>query len=306
MTQERGKVPITRACELVAISRAGYYRRLRRAPRNDPALQDEIERIVLACPGYGYRRITAELHRRGWRVNHKPVLRIMREESWLCRVLRRRPRTTQSDHGQPVFPNRLPACEITGPDQVWVADVTYIRLERQFVFLAVILDRYSRRVIGWELSERLDVALTLGALNKALARRTVRPGLIHHSDRGIHYAARDYVAAAQQAGLQLSMSRRGCPLDNAHMESFFRTLKVEQVYLNEYRDLADARRQIGPFLEKVYNRQRLHSALGYVPPAEFEAAWQAAQEEKSAPVLRPSALLTRDPVAPAGVVYAHA
>jgi putative transposase len=299
-------VPTARACELLSMSRSGYYRALHRPIRDDTGLQDEIEKIVLEYDGYGYRRVTAELRRRGHRANHKRVLRIMRERSWLCRLRRQRRGTTQSNHGHPVYPNLIRGRTITGPNQVWMADITYIRLPEEFVFLAAILDLYSRRVIGWELSCRLDVSLTLTALNRALASRPVLPGLIHHSDQGIQYAAGDYVARAQAAGLTLSMSRRGRPLDNAHIESFFRTLKMEQVYLSEYRDLADARRQIASFIDEVYNRKRLHSALGYLPPVEFEQLGEAAQKETSAPVPGPSALLTRDPVAPAGVVYVKA
>ena len=303
MTQERGPLPTARACELLSLARSGYYRLLARPLRDETTLQDEIEKIVLECEGYGYRRVTVELHRRGYCVNHKRVLRIMGERSWLCRLRRQRRGTTQSDHGHPVYPNLIRGLAVTRPNQVWVADITYIRLLEEFVFLAALLDLYSRRIIGWELSRRLDVALTLAALQQALAERTVLPGLIHHSDQGIQYAAADYVRTAEAAGLQLSMSRRGRPRDNAHMESFFRTLKMEQVYLNEYRDLADARCQIGRFLEEVYNHKRLHSSLGYRPPAEFEELWEAAQEEMSASVPGPSALLTRDPMAPAGVVY---
>jgi putative transposase len=271
MTAERGQLPVIRACELLAASRSWYYERKRRPPRGDTQLQDEIERIVLECEGYGYRRVTAELHRRDYRVNHKRVLRIMREQSWLCKLCRRGQRTTQSDHGLPIYPNLLRDAEITGLNQVWLADITYIRLPTEFVFLAAILDAYSRKLVGWNLSRRLDVSLTLTALEAALVARPIPKGVIHHSDQGVQYAAFDYVARAEAAGMRLSMSRRGRPLDNARMESFFRTLKMEQVYLTEYLDFDDAYRQIGRFLEQVYNRKRLHSALGYVPPIEFEA-----------------------------------
>ena len=263
-------MPIVRACELLGVSRGSYYRDRQRAPRDQTALQDAIETIVLDHPGYGYRRVTAQLRRQGLRVNRKRVLRIMREETWLCRAVRGRCRTTQSDHAHPIYPNLVQDRPISALDEVWVADITYIRLPEAFVYLAVILDAYSRRVIGWELSERLDVSLTLTALQRALHLRPTPAGAIHHSDQGVQYAAGDYVAQARQAGLILSMSRRGRPRDNAQAESFFRTLKVEQVYLTEYRDLADARRQLRRFIEQVYNRDRLHSALGYRPPVEFE------------------------------------
>lgn len=272
MTTERRELPLARACELTGVSRSWYYRRPTHRPEADLALQDEIERIVTDCPAYGYRRVTRELERRGVLVNHKRVLRIMREHSWLCRLVRSQPRTTQSDHQLPVFPNLLPEARITALDQVWVADITYIRLQHEFIYLAVILDAHSRRVVGWNLSRRLDVSLTLLALESALQSRQIAPGVLHHSDRGVQYAAKDYVAQAQAAGMVLSMSRKGRPRDNPQAESFFRTLKTEQVYLSEYLDFADAYRQIGRFLNDVYNRERLHSKLGYRPPVEFEAA----------------------------------
>ena len=276
------------ACELLSVARSGYYRHLHRRPRDLTALQDAIEKIVVDQVCYGYRRVTAELRRAGWHVNHKCVLRIMRRESWLCRMARRTRRTTDSNHPHPVYPNLIRGLPITGLHQVWVADLTYIRLPEEFVFLAVILDAHSRRVVGWALSRRLDTSLTLAALDRALRSRRPPAGLIHHSDQGVQYAAADYVARAQQAGLQLSMSRRSCPLENAQAESFFRTLKVEQVYLTEYRDLADAQQQLRRFIEQVYNRKRLHSSLGYVPPVEFEETL-AAEKKESAPVGRPSA-----------------
>jgi len=287
MTAERattaGEVPVVRACELASVSRSWYYDRQRRSPRNDTALQDEIERIVVEFAGYGYRRVTRELVRRGHFANHKRVLRIMRDHSWLCRLQRRRRRTTLSDHKLPVYPNLLKAAAITDLNQAWVADITYIRLPAEFVFLAAILDAHSRQVVGWNLSPRLDVSLTLTALECALAKRRIGPGVIHHSDRGVQYAAGDYVAKAQQAGMLLSMSRRGQPRDNPQAESFFRTLKAEQVYLSEYLNFDDAYCQLEQFIEDVYNRKRLHSALGYVPPAEFEAGLAQVEREKGHP-----------------------
>ena len=287
MTAERattaGELPVVRACELASVSRSWYYDRQRRPPRDDTALQDEIERIVVEFAGYGYRRVTRELVRRGHFANHKRVLRIMRDQSWLCRLQRRKRRTTLSDHKLPVSPTLLKAAAITGLNQAWVADITYIRLPAEFVFLAAILDAYSRQVVGWNLSPRLDVSLTQTALECALAKRRIGPGVIHHSDRGVQYAASDYVATAQAAGMVLSMSRRGQPRDNPQAESFFRTLKTEQVYLSEYLDFADAYRQLEQFIEDVYNRKRLHSALGYVPPAEFEAGLAQVEREKGHP-----------------------
>jgi transposase InsO family protein len=297
--EDRGKLPVRRACELVAINRSWYYAQPQRCATDEADVQDEIEKIVLEFAGYGYRRVTPELQRRGYRVNHKRVLRIMREGDLLCRLRRSGKRTTDSDHGLAVYPNRLKDRVITGLDQVWVADITYIRLPSEFVYLAVILDAYSRKVIGWELSRSLETSLTLAALERALRSRTVRPGLIHHSDQGVQYASEAYVTRAQDAGLTLSMGRRGQPRDNPQAESFFRTLKMEQVYLTEYLDLHDARRQIRRFIEDVYNRKRLHSSLGYLPPTEFEEKLRPVPNRRSAPVGRPSAPLTRSPVAPA-------
>jgi transposase InsO family protein len=214
--------------------------------------------------------MTAELKRRGWAVNHKRVYRWMREDNLLCLRRRKFVVTTDSDHGLPVYPNLARAMTLTGLDQLWVADLTYIRLELEFVYLAVILDAFSRRVIGWALNRTLEAELTLQALRMALAQRRPTPGLVHHSDRGVQYASRDYTQLLQDHGIQISMSRKGNPWDNAACESFLKTLKYEEVYRTEYRDLAEARASIGVFLEKVYNQKRLHSALGYLPPVEFE------------------------------------
>ena len=283
MTAERGELPVARACDLLGVSRSWYYQRPQHPSAEDLSLQDEIEKIVVEFEYYGYRRVTEELRRRGQVANHKRVLRIMREQSWLCRLCRRGRRTTQSDHALPTYPNRLPDTVVIGLNQVWVADITYIRLPQEFVFLAAILDAYSRRVIGWNLSPRLDVSLTLTALECALVSRQIEPGVIHHSDQGVQYAAADYVQRAQSAGLVLSMSRRAHPKDNPQAESFFRTLKMEQVYLTEYLDFQDAYRQLSCFIEDVYNRKRLHSSLGYVPPVEFEATVSLADSTKGHP-----------------------
>ncbi|MGD8239102.1 MAG: IS3 family transposase, partial [Armatimonadota bacterium] len=292
VSEHRGGLSIRRACELVHINRSWYYTKPKGPARNDTALQHEIEKIVAECDGYGYRRVTHELRRKGYRANHKRVLRIMREGEWLCRFRRSGRRTTDSDHGLPIYPNLLQGGAITGLHQVWVADITYIRLAMEFVFLAVILDAYSRRVVGWELSRSLRTQeLTVPALERALASRPVPEELIHHSDQGVQYAAKAYVSRATEAGLRLSMGRRGHPEDNARAQAFFRTLKVEQVYLTEYLDFADAQRQIEGFIEDVYNRKRLHSSLGYVPPVEFEETLQA-EAKRSALVGGPSAPLT--------------
>lgn len=259
-------------CELAGVSQAGLYRFRPSPPEPDPdmALRDMIQRIALEFPSYGWRRMTAELQRRGWAINHKRVYRRMHEDNLLCLRKRKFVVTTDSDHGLPVYPNLARAMTLTGLDQLWVADLTYIRLELEFIYLAVILDAFSRRVIGWALDRSLETALTLQALRMALGRRRPVSGLVHHSDRGVQYASLDYTQLLQDQGIRISMSRQANPWDNAACESFLKTLKYEEIYRTEYRDLADARASIGVFLEKVYNQKRLHSALGYLPPAEFE------------------------------------
>jgi transposase InsO family protein len=262
---DRG-LTVERMLELGRVSRSSFYRfDAETAPGHDPDmdLRDAIQRIALDMPSYGRRRITAELRRRGWRVNPKRVYRLMREDNLLC--VRRRKYTRK------VYPNLARHMVLTGMDQLWRADITYIRLREEFVFLAVILDAYSRRVIGWALDRTLEDSLTLAALRMTLLRRRVQPGLVHHSDRGSQYASSDYTVLLKANGIEISMSRKGNPWDNAACESFMKTLKYEEVHRNEYRDLAEARASIAEFLDKIYNQKRLHSALGYLPPAEFEA-----------------------------------
>ena len=259
-------------CRAAGVSRAGYYRfLLRTQPQgSDMDLRSQIQQIALRWPAYGYRRVHAELRRQGWSVNHKRILRLLRADNLLCLRRRKFILTTDSQHGLPIYPNLVEGMVLTGLDQLWVADITYIRLQVEFVYLAILLDAFSRRCIGWALRRSLEAALVVEALRMSLLRRRPRPGLVHHSDRGAQYAARDYTALLQQHGIRISMSRLATPYDNARAESFIKTLKYEEVYRTEYRDLEQAKALIGQFLEKVYNQQRLHSALGYRPPLEFE------------------------------------
>jgi len=260
-------------CQMAGISRACYYRGLA-APEPvvaDTALRERIQRVALECSCYGYRRVTKELHRQGVQANHKRVLRLMRQDNLLCLRKKRFVATTDSDHGLPVYPNLAAEMDITAPDQLWVSDLTYIRLGHGFIYLAVVLDAYSRRCLGWSLGRRLDAALATSALRMALRER--KPA-VHHSDRGVQYASGEYTSLLRASGVAISMSRKGNPYDNARAESFMKTLKYEQVYLSEYENLADARAQIGHFLEAVYNQKRLHSSLGYLPPAEYEAQFE--------------------------------
>jgi len=259
-------------CQMTGLNRAGFYRW--RVPRQatpvEMELRDQMQKVALDSPAYGYRRITCELQQRGFVVNHKRVLRIMREDNLLCVRRRAFVVTTDSRHNLPIYPNLAREIKPSAINQLWVADITYIRLRTEFVYLAVVLDAFSRRVIGWALGRTLEAGLAVTALRMALIERQPAPGLVHHSDRGVQYASADYTQMLKQHHVIISMSRKGNPYDNAACESFMKTLKYEEVYRNEYRDFHEARTSIGEFLDRVYNQKRLHSALGYVPPAEFE------------------------------------
>jgi putative transposase len=263
---------VSALCQMTGLSRAGFYRW--RAPRHatpvEMELRDQMQKVALESPAYGYRRITVELQRRGYDVNHKRILRMMREDNLLC--IRRRAfiSTTDSRHNLHIYPNLARTITPSAVNQLWVADITYIQLRNEFIYLAVVLDAFSRRVVGWALGRTLEAELAIAALHMALIVRQPSPGLVHHSDRGVQYASHAYTEMLQQHHATISMSRKGNPYDNAGCESFMKTLKQEEVYRNEYRDFLDAQASIGEFLERVYNRKRLHSAIGYQPPAEFE------------------------------------
>ena len=272
------EVSVRRLCELHGVSRSWFYEQQRREEVDpDEALVGDIEAVVEEFVGYGYRRVTRELARRGRPANHKRVLRVMRERRLLCRPKRRYRATTNSNHNGQRFPNLLREVVPVRPDQVWQADLTDVRVQQGFVYLACVLDGFTREVVGWSISKFLDADLPLAALNNALAARCPAPGLLHHSDQGVQYASRVYVDGLRSAGITPSMSRTGNPYDNAKMESFYKTLKTEEVDLQEYVDLDDARRHIEFFIADLYNCRRLHSSLGYLPPAEFAAQYTAAQ-----------------------------
>ena len=266
-------IGVERMCQLTAVSRASYYRHLEETipEEAEMAMRSSIQEIVLAHHRrYGYRRVTAELHRRGMGVNHKRVLRIMRSDNLLAVRFRKFILTTDSHHEYQVHLNLAARMTLTGLNQLWVADLTYIRLEIEFVFLAVVIDRFSRKAIGWALSRSLQANVTITALQHAIANRHPPPGLVHHSDQGIQYACSDYVDLLEAHGVIPSMSRPGNPYDNAVCESFMKTLEQEEIYCNKYRDFDDLAAHLEEFIGEYYNRLRLHSALGYRTPEEFE------------------------------------
>ncbi len=271
----QGSLSIERMCQLAQVSRAGFYRFLKEQlpVEEDLEVRSAIQQIALAHRRrYGYRRVTVELRRRGMLVNHKRVARIMCQDNLLAVQPRAFVVTTDSDHELEVYLNLAKRMKLTGINQLWVADITYIRLKAEFVYLAVILDAFSRKVVGWELDQTLAARLPLAALEKAIAERKPPPGLVHHSDRGVQYASGDYVRILRKQQMIPSMSRPANPYDNASCESFIKTLKREEIYANEYPDLEHLRANIQEFIEQYYNRYRLHSALGYRSPEEFEQA----------------------------------
>jgi putative transposase len=271
----QGSLSIERMCQLAGVSRASFYRSLQeRAPvEEDMEARNVMQQIAVEHRRrYGYRRMSAELRRRGMVVNHKRVLRMMREDNLLAVQPRAFVVTTDSDHEFEVYLNLASRMKLTGMNQLWVADITYVRLQKEFVYLAVILDAFSRKVVGWALDRTLAARLPIAALEQAIAKRQPSPGLVHHSDRGVQYASAEYAAVLRKWQMIPSMSRPANPYDNASCESFMKTIKREEVYANDYRDLNHLRGNIEVFIEHYYNRCRLHSALGYRPPEEFEQA----------------------------------
>lgn len=271
-------IPVSRKAELLGVNRRSYYKWLQRPSpdvqrvQQEMKVRDELQKIAVEFPRYGYRRMTVELHNRGYLVNHKKVLRLMREDNLLCVKKHFKPLTTDSNHPHKVYPNLLRYKQLMHPDQGWASDITYIQLPDSFMYLAVILDVFTRKCIGWKLGKYLDTQLTLDALNQALDQRwnASLQGLIHHSDQGVQYASAEYVNQLKAHNIQISMSRKGNPYDNAFAESFIKTLKYEEVYLNEYNSFTDAMKNIGGFIDVVYNKKRLHSSLGYKSPEDFE------------------------------------
>ena len=284
VTLLQGSLSIERVCQLVPVSRRSFYRSLkeRQPVEEETEVRSVIQQIALEHRRrYGYRRITAELRRRGMQVNHKRVVRIMQEDNLLALQPKRFKVTTNSNHKFEVYLNLAARMKLTGINQLWVADITYIRLKAEFVYLAVILDGFSRKVVGWALDRTLAVRLTIGALQRAIESRQPEPGLVHHSDRGFQYAHAEYIAILEKYHMVPSMSRPANPYDNASCESFMKTLKREEIYANKYDDLEHLRANIEEFIEE-YNRQRLHSALGYRPPEEFEQQAESKAESRSA------------------------
>ena len=284
----QGSLSVERMCQISRVSRAGYYRSLaEEEPEAEEMLvRSAIQKVVLEHRHrYGYRRVRRELWDQGLVVNHKRVLRMMREDNLLAVQPRQFVVTTDSSHRLEVAVNLARRLNLSGINQLWVADITYIRLWREFVYLAVVLDGYSRKVVGWALSRSLSSRFAVAALEMALAERQPAPGMVHHSDRGVQYASREYAALLEKHQMQASMSRPGNPYDNARCESFIRTLKREEIDASSYRDLEDLRTHIAVFIQEYYNQKRLHSALGYRSPQAFEQALENQETPKAATVI---------------------
>jgi len=278
----QGSLSAARMCQLSWVSRAGFYRSFQQASpvEEEMVVRAAVQKVALEHRRrYGYRRIGRELEKQGLVVNHKRVLRMLREDNLLGMQPRQFVVTTESQHRLEVAVNLARRLKLTGVNQLWVADITYIQVWSEFVYLAVVLDGFSRKVVGWELGRRIDRRLALAALEMAIAQRQPLPGLVHHSDRGVQYACREYVALLEKHHMVASMSRPGNPYDNARCESFMRTLKREEIYANRYRDLEHLRANVEDFIERYYNQKRLHSALGYRSPQEFEQAMQQLNPE---------------------------
>ena len=272
---EATSLPKEKACKALEVSKQAFYKWKKREPvvNSDGNILEEMQHIALEFTKYGYRRMTKQLHRQGEQVNHKKVYRIMKENNLLVRRKKFRPITTQSGHGLAVYPNLAKDLAVTKLNQLWVSDITYIYLPLGFAYLVAILDIFSRKCVGWCLGINIDAQLTLDALNVAIASRQPLgfSGMIHHSDRGVQYASQEYTDRLKELGILISMSGKGNAYDNAFAESFMKTLKVEEVYIKEYETFEDAYANIKHFIDLVYNEKRLHSSIGYVPPAEFEA-----------------------------------
>lgn len=265
--------PTTLVCGVLGLARSSYY--YQAEPPDETELKAALEKVAAEWPTYGWRRITAQLHRQGWVVNHKRVCRLMRETGLQAKTKRKRRNTTNSEHDFPRYPNLVPGLDVVRPDQVWVSDITYIRLHREFVYLTVIMDVFTRGIRGWNLGRSLDQSLTLLALQRALAHH---PPEIHHSDQGVQYAATAYTQLLLEANVQISMAEVGAAWQNGYAERLMRTIKEEEVDLSDYEDYNDVLRQVGRFLDQVYMHKRIHSSLGYLTPAEFEDQWRCAQE----------------------------
>jgi putative transposase len=307
----QGSLSVERMCHVGAVSRASFYRWLEPSAtvEEDVKLRADIQAVVLEHRRrYGYRRVTGELRRRGWLVNHKRVARLMSQDNLLALQPRSWVTTTHSNHPQKVYLNLAMRMNVTGINQLWVADITYIRLAAEFVYLAVVLDVYSRKVVGWQLGRSLSACLATAALRMAIEQRRPPPGLVHHSDRGLQYCCQQYVQLLESCGMVSSMSRPANPYDNAFCESFMSTLKREEMDANVYRDLEDLRAGMEQFIEQYYNRCRLHSALGYRPPQEFEQmadAQQALHRAPSMSFLRHGAIYRWDSEAAIAASPAH-